>query len=150
MTDREAQELVRAIEHLWQYDMGADGRNTWAEALTPMNSLHASEAVLRLSQRQKDKPTLADVRNMIAKVVRDHEHPNNTGLPPAVEVPLWVRRWACARYLYAKFDRPKDTRRLREQGEWVSPLVPLMPDDEWEAEALTITDWDVLRTVGVG
>lgn len=143
MTDREAQELVRAIEHLWDYDMGSDARQTWCEGLATMHSLHASEAVLRLHQRQPEKPTLPDVRNMIAKVVRDHEHPKRNELPPAgAEAPLWVRRWLCARYLFAKFDREQDMRRFREQDQWAHPSLEVMPDGEWEEQALLISDWE--------
>lgn len=149
MNERQAHELVRSIEHLWSYDMGADGRSTWTQALTRYDSPIASEAVLKLSERQRDRPTLADVRNMVAKIQRDRipeSRARELG-EGSQTLPPWVKRWACARYLYDRFQRRQDMRRFREAGDWADPGIPLMPDGEWEQEAATITDADVMRVL---
>lgn len=149
MNERQAHELVRSIEHLWNYDMGADGRATWTQALTRYDSPLASEAILKLSERQRERPTLADVRNMVTKIQRDRlpESRAREISAGSQTLPPWVKRWACARYLYARFNRKQDMRRFPEQGEWRNPAGALMPDDEWQAEADQITDMDVLRSV---
>lgn len=152
MNERQAHELVRSIEHLWSYDMGADGRATWTQALTRYDSPLASEAILKLSERQRDRPTLADVRNMVAKIQRDRipeSRAREIGAGSQT-LPPWVKRWACARYLYARFNRKQDMRRFREVGDWADPTIPLMPEDEWRAEADSITDMDVLGVIRRG
>jgi hypothetical protein len=89
VTDREAHDLVRAIEHLWHLDMGADGRTTWCNSLIQFDNVIASEAILKLSERQRERPTVADVRGMIAKIKREegrsHSPPNTLAASPASE-----------------------------------------------------------------
>lgn len=146
MTEREAHELVRAIEQLWHIDMGADGRSTWCAALTHYDSIQAAAAITALSERQRERPTIADVRHMIAKLVRD-QRDSRPALEPADRrtLPPWVKRWACARYFYGRFNRQQDLRRFREAGDWSDPSIPLMPDNEWADEASRISDADVMR-----
>ncbi len=148
MNEREAHELVRSIEHLWNYDMGADGRATWTAALSRYDSITASEAIIRLSQRQRERPTLADIRQIITIIHRDRGNTTRELSAGRQTLPGWVKRWACARYFHARFDRKQDMRRFPEQGDWVDPRVPLMPEHEWADEAERISDADVYRAVG--
>jgi hypothetical protein len=95
VTDREAHDLVRAIEHLWHLDMGADGRTTWCNSLIQFDNVIASEAILKLSERQRERPTVADVRGMIAKIKRDRRDTTPAIEPPATNgLPDAVKQWA--------------------------------------------------------
>lgn len=62
-------------------------------------------------------------------------------------LPLWVRRWIVARYLFARFGRDQDMRRFAEQQDWADHRVPLMPADEWVAEANAIGDREAVRAL---
>lgn len=146
MTAREAHELCRAIEALWRLDLGSEGRELWAQSLIKYEHVHATQAVIQLSERQRERPTLADIRQMITKVQRD-----TTDRIPAIDpgkpgdLPLWIKRWACSRYLYAQFNRRQDMRKFPEQGDW--RRGDLMPDTEWETEARTVSSATVYAAI---
>lgn len=100
MTEREAGELVRAVEHLWRFEMDSGARAIWIQSIQQMESTHVSEAVLRLSERQRERPTLADIRNMIRHIVANHAARDvRPALPRGTEeIPTWVQVWAWARW----------------------------------------------------
>jgi len=134
MNEREAFEMVRAIEHLWNYDMGSDGRNTWTQAMMHMPSAHASEAIIRLSERQRQRPTIADVRAMVRHIMSNHAakelRPELNA--PREQTPTWVNVWAWSRWTN------NDHRSFPQQSEYV--MADMSMDDyhaleaEWVAE----------------
>lgn len=72
-------------------------------------------------------------------------------LPPVVKergIPLFVRRWVAARFLYERFGKKQDLRWFEEQRQYVDAREEKMPDDAWLEEAKRISEKDVWAAVG--
>lgn len=148
MNDQEAQEQVRAIEHLWKVDFGEDGRRIWRESLVKLDATKTAIAVQRLHETVRYRPTVSDVREVVRKLERD-----DLSARPKVEqqatssrgVPLWVKRWIASRYLFHRFGKEQDMRPFPEQEGYIDPTVAKMPADAWVEEAAHVTDKDVIE-----
>jgi hypothetical protein len=69
---------------------------------------------------------------------------------PKKEMPTWVKRWVCARFLYARFGRERDERPFREQEQFCGPTREYMPPIEWAEEAKAVSSreaWDAIGSV---
>lgn len=99
MEERDAQEIVRMVESAWRVDYGPEGRRLWREMLLPHDAEIATKAAAQLSQRQRERPTIADLRQVILSLRRQQIDENAwRGLPPEKhEKPAWVKRWEKAR-----------------------------------------------------
>lgn len=99
MEEREAQEIIRMVESAWRVDYGSEGRKLWRQMLYPYDAALATKAAAQLSQRQRERPTVADLRQTIL-MLRKREIEENSWreLPPEkLSQPAWVKRWERAR-----------------------------------------------------
>lgn len=82
------------VESTWRVDYGVDGRKMWKRMLYDHDPEIATDAVAKLSQRQRERPTVADLRGMIQKLVRDRM-PRGLPEPKRGEAaPEWVWVWS--------------------------------------------------------
>jgi hypothetical protein len=111
---------------------------------------HASRAILAGVREWKFPPRYAEIVERI-RMERRASQPT-VSEPPSPKIsgiPLWVRRWIAARYLYASFGRELDMRRFPEQfGQPGDPEANgSMPDDEWLEESDHVSDDHVWKTI---
>lgn len=99
MEEREAQEIVRMVESTWRVDYGRAGRELWRDMLLPYDPQMATRAVADLSKRQRERPTIADLRQVLVSLKsRETADQAWRELPPApLPTPEWVKRWKRAR-----------------------------------------------------
>ncbi len=115
---------------------------TWyAKGIERLDAEHATKAVLRAQATMQRRPDVAALIS-ITKVIEAQAISSRPAgpQPKPKPVPLWVKRWVCARHLHRRFDRDQDMRRFAEQGDWPHPDIPLMPPDEWVREAQLLGD----------
>lgn len=67
MDERQAEETVLAVEQTWEIDLG-EARNMWSQAMLPYDSLTTASAILKLRERQRERPTIADLRKVISEI----------------------------------------------------------------------------------
>lgn len=149
MKPLEAEQLV-ALIHAGFPNMTAEQRALYQRKLEPEDADLATKAILRGMNVWKYPPSWADLRELILAEKR--------GVPEAKEtyrvsvMPMFVRRFVCARFLYTRFDREKDLRPFLEQFPMGPPPgIDLMPEDEWVEEAATVNiaeAWRAIRSTG--
>lgn len=125
--------------------------HAYATGLQRYDAAVCVQAVAAAQQKLMYRPSVAELREFYdlerAKTRARAEKPEE---PRARKdkVPLWVRRWVAARYLYRQFGREQDMRRFPEQQDRYSPDMELMPADAWLEEAAHVTDERVWKTLG--
>lgn len=103
MEQREAQAIIRMVESNWHFDLGAQGRELWRDAIEPYDAALATAAVAALARQPlpggRARPVLADLRQVLIRIARDQaERESWRGLPPEpLGRPSWVTRWERAR-----------------------------------------------------
>lgn len=154
MKREEAAELVRMIAAATSNaELSADKRAVWEEQLVALDADQATQAALAGIRTWKFFPSWSEFAEVYTSIGRLAE-PDDTsskleryrGTRPQTLAP-WVRRWAAARFLFARFGRERDDRPFREQQPLVDPHAELMPDDEWVTEGEQLSDRDVWRAV---
>ena len=133
MTEREAQEIVRMVESGWTVDFGQEGRKMWKRMLYNFDPAIGTEAVIKLSERQRQRPTIADLRGMILKIMTDR---TPKGVPldlPKNQMPEWVNVWDwCRNERQPRFMLP-----FPQQEPYVDPTETITPEqydelrEEW-------------------
>lgn len=91
------------IESAWQCDYGMDGRRLWKQMLYNHEPEIAVAAVARLSERQRERPRVADLRQMITHMKADIRD-RTPGIPEpkyGTEPPEWVWVWSWCRHIRA-------------------------------------------------
>jgi hypothetical protein len=133
------------------HKMDPTDREVWMESFRQLDADLATQAVLRGRNEWVMFPSWARFREAyrLQERLREPVGEQRAALPPIDKnkMPLWIRRWAAARYLYKRFGREQDMRRFVEQGDYADPMLAVMPDGEWEKEAERVTDKDVWGAV---
>lgn len=128
----------------------AEEMTAYATGLQRYDAEYATKAVAAAQQKLMYRPSVAELREFYdlerAKTRARAETPV-TERPRKDKVPLWVRRWVAARYLYAQFGKAQDMRRFPEQQDKHSPDMEMMPPTEWLDEAEHVTEAQVWRTL---
>lgn len=128
----------------------AEEMTAYATGLQRYDAEYATKAVAAAQQKLMYRPSVAELREFYdlerAKTRARTETPV-TERPRKDKVPLWVRRWVAARYLYAQFGKAQDMRRFPEQQDKHSPDMEMMPPTEWLDEAEHVTEAQVWRTL---
>lgn len=126
----------------------------WEEQLSHLDAEQATQAVLLGIRAWKFFPSWSDFLQIYAGLSKLGESERETerivdlaSRRPVKEIPFWVKRWACARMLYARFDKERDERRFAEQVEFSDPTAEAMPDDAWVNEAKTISSAEAWSSV---
>ncbi len=129
----------------------AEEMSAYATGLQRYDAEYATKAVAAAQQKLMYRPSVAELREFYdlerAKTRASMERP----VEPAVKkekVPLWVRRWVAARYLYARFGKEQDLRSFPEQQTFANPYVDVMPADAWLEEAEHVTERQVWSAIG--
>ena len=154
MKTAEAQQLAGLLQAAFPI-MSAEQVALYARLLEPHDADAASRAILRGIDQWHHPPRFADIRDLI-RVERRATEPAapRTGARSRREpIPFWVKRWVCARWLHARFDRPQDMRWFREEHAAAPPDAEFMPEEEWVVEAQNVPDedvWALLKTSRLG
>ncbi len=123
----------------------------YAEGLMRYEAESCTRAVAAAQQKLMYRPSVAELREFYdierAKTRAAAEAPERQWPAKREVVPLWVRRWVAARYLYTRFGKDQDLRPFREQGDWAHPDAERMPQEAWLEEAEHVTDDRVWRTL---
>ena len=94
MTEAQAHGVVRTVEATWKVDFGEDGRRIWRNALTGYDYDTALKGVQRLAERQRFRPTVAELRETIRGLVADARNDAPALPEPKVgKLPEWVLVW---------------------------------------------------------
>lgn len=148
MKDSEAASILDLLKGAFPaHRLDPTDRDVWIEYLRPLDAELATQAVLRGRNEWTFFPPWSVFKQgyKMQQHLREPTGEQRQDLPKTgLKMPLWVRRWAAARYLYKRFGREQDMRPFREQKDHVDPLTTgWMPDDEWVQEADRVTDADV-------
>jgi hypothetical protein len=113
----------------------------YVTAIEDLDAELASHAVLKAV---KDSPYRLKA-NELRERVRIERRALKAELPPIEpsrgrELPLWVKRWLCARMLFSQFGKDQDLRRFPEQGQFGDLTKEVMPEGAWLKEAESVQD----------
>jgi hypothetical protein len=154
MTYEEALTVTQMVITTWPSTKvwGEEEMDAYAHGLQRYEASACVKAVAAAQQKLMYRPSVAELREFYdierAKTRAAAEAPERQWPTKRETVPLWVRRWVAARYLYARFGKEQDLRPFREQGDWATPDGERMPQDAWLEEAEHVTDdrvWNTLR-----
>lgn len=144
MTRDESLQIVAMILNHWRPKIGRewtkDEISAYASSIQDMSAELTTSAVAAAAKQIAYPPSITELREYV-RLERLKRAPLAAPVEPErKEMPLWVRRWICARLLYAQFNRPRDMRRFPEQGDFGDITQEQMPENEWLEEANSITD----------
>jgi len=147
----EALDVVGMVVRTWPgKEWSENEMDAYATGLMRYDAAVCTLAVAAAQQKLMYRPSVAELREFYdlerAKTRARSEAPV-TERPRKDKVPLWVRRWVAARYLYAQFGKAQDMRRFPEQQDKYSPDMEMMPPTEWLDEAEHVTEERVWRTL---
>lgn len=133
----------------WTRPSWTDGQTeAYMNALVPYDPELAVNAIAMAHKQVGFRPSFSEFMQFY-KLAKVEAGPQGEPMPPRVYtrgMPLWVKRWICARFLWRQFDREQqDMRVFAEQRQWSDPDAPLMPPDEWTAEAERLKDSDAIK-----
>ena len=152
MTYDEALTVTQMIVTTWPSTKvwGPEELTAYAAGLQRYDAATCTRAVAAAQQKLMYRPSVAELREFYdlerAKTRATAEKPREERTRRE-KVPLWVRRWVAARYLYAQFGREQDMRRFPEQQDRHSPDMEMMPADAWLDEAEHVTEDRVWKTL---
>lgn len=106
MNEEQAWDTVFAVEQTWGIELG-DDRQAWVDAMLPFDSISAAAAILKVGDRQRDRPTIGDIRRAIIEIdaamaSRDSGDRESSGSDTegqyVRDLPAWIKGWAVGRY----------------------------------------------------
>ena len=151
MTRDDAITITSMVLNGWAKPDWTDGQTeAYVNALVPYDADHMTSAVALAHKELQFRPPFSELYQYYRAAKADaasRQGPPRYTPERANRLPLWVKRWVCARFLYAKFGRERDMRTFPEQREWSGPEERLMPAEEWVEEANKITDRDAVKAV---
>lgn len=152
MTHDEAITVTAMVVSTWPVTRLWDAAemDAYARGLERLDAGLAVQAVAVAQQHLTRRPSVAELKDFydIERAKHRASIENTEKWPTKRDtVPLWVRRWVAARYLYRQFGHGQDMRRFPEQGDWGNPYTDLMPPDAWQTEAEHVTDDRVWATL---
>ena len=144
MTRDESLQIVAMILSHWQVqNWSKEEIDVYARAIQHLDAEITTSVVIRSVRELKYAPKIAELH--------ERYYVERRRLRPVVEpvevkptpLPQWVKRWICARMLYARFGKERDERRFPEQGDYGDLTRELMPEGAWNDEADKLTDLDI-------
>lgn len=127
MERSDADELVGYLDSNYNMNLHFDetGREMWVDFMLRQDVEIASVAVVRLIERQRQRPTISDVRNMIRKISADRAPTSAQIEPPKGDhrIPDWVGGWMVSR-------SRGDMREWPQQAAEYSQNKNLMPQED--------------------
>jgi len=161
VNEEQAWETVLAVEQTWRIELGEE-RRTWAEAMLPFNSLSAAAAILKVGDRQRDRPTIGDIRRVIIEIEAAQGLTAETEQQEAGyvwELESWIKGWAVGRYkhgdmrVFPEQRRGYDSLQTYNSGfrTYIWPEQEKMPEEEmakYTAEGLRLSVDAVFGLIG--
>lgn len=151
MTRDDALTVTEYVMNAWaKPDWEDDHAALFVSGLMPYDAELATNAIAMAHTRINFRPSFAEFLEFYRAAKAEAESRQKKPTPKRTatnKMPVWVRRWICARYLYVKYGKPQDMRTFPEQGDYGDPTVPLMPEDEWQAEAAAIGDREAMKAI---
>jgi hypothetical protein len=152
MTRDEAVSITQMILNTWVKPDWTDGQTeTFVNKLVPYDAEYMVHAVALADKELRARPPFSELYGFYRAAKSEAASRQDPPPPtPRTRLPLWVKRWVCARYLYAAFGRDQDLRVFPEHRDWAGPDGQTMPVDEWVTEAQALDDgraWQALRAV---
>lgn len=148
MTREESLEIVEMVISGWPQakQMDKTDMDMYARSIQDLDAELATHAVLQAVKDSKYQPTVKELRDRVWMEKRKlapqvDPLPESAGSP----IPLWVKRWICARMLFKAFDKERDMRRFKEQGDHGDLTQEVMPEGAWVDEANTLSDEEAVR-----
>lgn len=141
MTRDESLTVVRIILSGWPQakELDEEEIDLYAMSIQDLDAELTTHAVLKAVKETQYRPTVAELRERVriakralAPEVRPLDEPERRPMP------LWVRRWICARMLYERFGKKRDTRGFPEQSDFRDLTAETMPEGAWVEEAESI------------
>jgi hypothetical protein len=137
MTRDESLQLVEMVLSHWRVrDWNKEEIDAFARGIQDLDAEVVTSAVIRASKELEFAPRLATLREYV-RIEKRRLAPVVEPLPERVgrPLPLWVRRWLCARFFYERWGKERDLRRFVEQGDFGDLTLELMPEGAWVTEA---------------
>jgi len=153
MTRDESLVIVDMVVSGWPdaRPLDRDEIDLYARSIQDLDAELATHAVLKAVKETGYRLKASELRERV-RIARRQLASELPPLEPqkGEPVPLWVKRWICARMLHGKFGKQRDNRRFTEQHEYGDPTQPTMPEGAWEKEAETLSEqesWSVFSTI---
>ena len=142
MTRDDSLTIVRLILSGWPQARQLDEEeiDLYARSIQDMDAELTTSTVLKAVKELPYRPAVAELRERVRTERRRLAPEVAPVVREPTKIPLWVKRWICARMLYARFNKPRDMRRFPEQGDIGDLTQEVMPEDEWLKEANSIDD----------
>lgn len=154
--------MIGAIRGAWPSMFLDDyGHQAWESFFVGRDYDTTLKAYVRLSERQRDLPTIADFRGMIIAIEADQRAamPKIEESEYARDLPSWVKGWATARYKHKDFrawpeqKRGYDSIQIGNSGfrTYVWPDQEMMPAEEiakYTAEGSELSVQDIFGLIG--
>lgn len=68
MTEKQAQDAVLAVEQTWVFTFGVAAKKLWTAALLPYDSITTAAATMRLHDKSRERPTIAELKAQIEEI----------------------------------------------------------------------------------
>lgn len=151
MTRDESLVIVRMILSGWPQakELDQEEIDLYARSIQDMPAELTTHTVLKAVKDTQYRPTVAELRERV-RAEKKLLAPQVAPIEPleGKSLPLWVKRWVCARMLYERFGKERDLRRFPEQGNYGDLTVEQMPDGAWVEEAESIGDKEFHEAFG--
>lgn len=147
MTRNESLDIVKMILMHWRVnDWTEEEIDVFAKSIQHLDAEIATSTVITSAKELKFPPRIAEFHERY-RTERKRLRPtiDAKAEPDGAPLPLWVRRWMCARYFYAQFGKERDMRRLPEQGDHGDQTQELMPEGAWVEEANAMNDEELMK-----
>lgn len=148
MTRDESLAIMRMIVSAWPQakDLDKEEIDLYAHAIQDLDAELTTHTILKAQKETAYRPTVAELRERVRAerrallpVVAPLE--DTEGRP----LPLWVRRWVCARMLYSRWGKDRDMRRFPEQGDFGDLTQEKMPEGAWVEEAESLGEKEIAQ-----
>ncbi len=147
MTRKESLDVVGMVLSHWHSskEWTKEEIDAYARLIQDLDVELTMSALIRAAKEVPYRPTISELRQ---RVLAERKRLAPSVVPIQKEgqpIPLWVKRWICARMLYAQFGKERDERRFPEQQGWGDQTREVMPEGAWETEALSMNDTQVRK-----
>lgn len=146
MTREESFDVTNMVLTNWRVrDWTKEEIDAFARGIQHLDAEIATSTVARAARELTYAPKISE----FLEVYRAERARLRSQLPPPPEtqgrpLDLWVKRWICARFLYAQFGKEQDMRRFPEQGDRGDQTKDVMPEVAWLEEANMMSDTEAM------
>lgn len=151
MTREESLQIVQMLLTHWRAskEWTKEEMDVYARLIQDMDAELTTSAVIGLAKEIAYRPHPAQLRERVREERRRLRPVVQPLEPERKPIPFWVKRWICARMLYAKFGKPRDMRRFPEQADFGDLTTEMMPEGAWEAEANSMSDEEFAKSFSI-